>query len=331
MPQKERKVILKVNLNIQNKLAGFLSLFFVCFLFLNCIHSSVSANPVGISGVGLTPAIINLTPAKNQQSISSSIRVSNLTSQVITLKPGVQDFKALNDLGNLSYFSPNYNLPHDLGSRMTFDQNNLTIPANSSVIFNFNIVNLSSLAAGGHYGILDFKLVPNKNSSANLAINQVIGTLVFLDTYSGGTFYLNLVTPVLPYINYSWPSRINAIFINSGNSLDTPSGILGITYSKDQQLYKSLININGSYILPASSRLFSFNLPNHKTPFWPTEYKLSIKYRHQYQTKFSNYTTNFWIINPLFIILVILLIIVLILFSVTISKKFKKRYINNKG
>ena len=329
MLQGEKKVIRKVNLNILNKLSIFLSLFFVCFLFLNCTTSSVFANPVSISGVGLTPAIINLTPVNNQDSISSSIRVSNLTSRIITLKPGVQDFKALNDLGNLSYFSPNYNLPHDLASRITFNSNNLTIPPNSSVLFNFNVDNLGSLASGGHYGIIVFKLLSSKNSVTNLNINQVIGTLVFLDTYSGGTFYLNLINPNLDYINFSWPTRINAIFVNKGNSPSSPTGILEITHSKNQLLYKSLVDINDSYILPNSSRLFSFNPTTQKISFWPTEYKLSIDYRYHNQNKFNNYTTNFWVINPLFIIVVMLLIFGLILLSLFISKKFKRKYIHN--
>lgn len=293
--------------------------------------SRVFANGTKLTGIGLTPSILSLNQNKNQNSITSSIQVTNLTNQNVRLKAEAQDFNTINDLGGINYFNPRASFQHDLGSVITFKNNPISLSPNSSTNFYFTINKLNNLVDGGHYDIIAFKLLPINSPSSKIRINQLVGTEVFLKTYFGTTIHLGLAIPVINYINFYKLNFLNTVLINTGNTQAIPRGIINIFNDKKQLIDHFLLNINSSYILPDSSRLFSFGIPSSINSFWPQEYSLTIKYRDSSQYNYQTYLTTFWTISPWFIVLIILLILSIgVILKLIINRRTKIKYLHKK-
>jgi hypothetical protein len=267
-----------------------------------------ASRTITTSGIELNPAIEQLSVNAGQTTASFPIELHNSTSKSTIIYVSKNDFTALNQTGQVSFYGNNYdpNLnPHGLASNLIPSVTQFSLNANQSLKVNVTVDNINGLAPGGHYGAVTFFVgypPHSKNSRAEVSNNQVLTSIVFLTTAGKGTQALKLNQPLLSSFYFSMPSSMSLVIANSGN-LNEQSGL----------------------VLPASARLFDVNLRSEKHSWFGGTYKFVVAYRPDNATQFQYYQKSFYVVGAAIIWMILLLIILIAVILIWLSKRRPKK------
>lgn len=311
----------------------------VCLIFPDNVSagSSVSTDTLKVE-----PSIVQISLTSGQQTASYTVKLTNLTNNPLFIKYSSRDFGALNQTGNVSFYGKGYSPatnPHGLQQSISFSNNGVVIPPDSSQQITVNIINANKLAAGGHFGAALFSpsSIASANSNSNVSLQSSVASLIFLTTASGGTQSIQLLPLKVGDVRFSMPSINYLVFQNNGNTQTSPYGQITLFNPKGQILATKEINTGSGLILPGDSRLFQLDFHNISLSKFtlPGIYKLKIEYKDSGSSQFSTVTKSFlylnwWVIIPGLVILVLILILLVlvtrIFLKLPIRPKNKLRY-----
>lgn len=272
--------------------------------------ASVAADTPGSSviqnsGITVAPYIQQITLNPSAQSATYNINITNHYSVSVLIHLSVVDFTNLNESGHLRFLTPRQDIvnPYSLKNNIRFQYPEIILGAGMSQVLPVTIYNAGQLAAGGHFAAIQLQIEnTSQNSDNNVVIDQASDSLLFVSSVGEGTQNINLATPVLGHIFTSFPTTVNTVFTDSGNTQSVPSGIVQIFNASHILISQTQINTNSNLVLPYAKRLFTINLNQPTAHLWPGYYTLKVTYGNNAQTKFKTYTETFLYISPQVII-----------------------------
>ncbi len=282
------------------------------------IGKALASNSTTNNGIAVSPAIEQIALKQNQTNVSFNINVTNGTSSPITLQVLTDDFTALNNSGSVAFLSPgsvdnSHGLAHWINPGLT----QIALPANGSKTVPIAITNVTSLAPGGHYGSIIYRVIPDvsKHQGNQFTTNEEVSTLIFLTTYSGGTHAIRLDQPHLGSIALSMPSTVNLVFTNTGNTQIAPRGLVTV-FDGSKEIARGVINVESGLVLPSTDRLYEVALKYEKKVIYPGSYKIKIAYQASENSALLTYNKSFlYISKAVFFasIIVVILLVVLVI------------------
>lgn len=264
-------------------------------------------------GITVSPAIEQIVFDPGQTAATFPAKITNNTGENITVAVSAKDFVASGQNGGIRFLGLSDNDSHSLVSALIFGQPQVAIAAGQAVTIPITVSNTSSLATGGHYAAIVYRVIERGIAGGNTVnATPAVSTLVFVSTTGGGTQQVRLAAPTIGTVQATLPTSLNLVFGNTGNTQTTLRGLVQVYGIDNQLVSQGIINIDSGLILPGSERLFSVNLGTQAQGLrWPGFYYVRVAYRHDGQTDYTVYQRRFLYISVPFVIGCIALIIVL--------------------
>lgn len=295
------------------KLFGIVAGILIAAVFFN--YQPIAADTIPSGGISVSPYLEQISVNPSQTADTYTIELTNHYSSSVLIRLSTQDFKNLNESGQVEFLTSTQdrNNPYSIDRNLQFPYSEIAIGPNQSRVIPVTIANIQQLATGGHYGAIIFKITGVSSPGNNVVINQAVASLLFLSTIGQGTQSLSMTTPLVSSLMTSFPSSINAVFSNGGNTQTVPHGVIQITNSALRNVSQGQINSSSSLILPKTRRLFPIPLENTGQRLWPGYYHLNVYYRYAGQTQYSVYREKFFYISKYLLLCIFCLAIFIVL------------------
>lgn len=304
---------------------------YFCVLFVGLIfsmHSKPASAQTAPSGFLITPFYQNVDIAKDQASVSFSVKIKNNTEGPAVFRLSVLDFGTLNESGGVAFLGASDNLKYSLASWVSLPNDTLVLKPGEEQTVTGTIENKESLSPGGHYGAVFFKIDDNSGSAADkpndsIAFDPSLASLLFVRKTGGEIYGLNLNSTDFTRNILTLPSQIKLRFQNTGNVHVTPRGTVEILDPAGRTVVKSIINTESGLILPETFRIFPSKFMSISSAVMPGRYTMSINYRYDGQDNFTTEKEIFFFL-PLNFVGLVVLAIGLMIAAYVIYKKKKK-------
>jgi len=326
-----------------NKLK-FLTIFFVSSLFLasficfTLINLQAKAEPSG-QALSISPPVLELS-ADPGQSVTASIKLTNISSGDLLIKNQINDFGAKNETGEPNIIfneaeSTSYSLHNWVVAPAPF-----IIKSKQSKTVDFQINVPKDAEPGGHYAVFRFTGQAPELEETGVALSASLGSLVLLkvsgDVKEQATvsdFYSSNDQFQKQWFFENSPINFLERIKNEGNTHINPTGTIEIFDIFNRKVDTLPVNGNLSdpknkprAILPNSVRRFEQTL-NKAWLFGPYTAKLKLAYGDQNKNVLTS-SSVFWVVPYKLILTVLLIAIVLILLIRFLNKRYKQRIID---
>jgi hypothetical protein len=310
---------------------------FLLVLTLSVLTTGHSYAVTSAGGISITPSIQHVTVKPGQNTASYKIELTNYLPFSASITSDIVDFKALNQNGGVDFLSnpdQSQNYVHGLKNNISLSDPQFILAPKQTKDVVVTLSSLSSLAAGGHYASIIFKIQSLNNASGNhVSINQGIASLVFLDTFGQGTQILNITNNPVEGFYTHFPSQLHILIQNNGDTQSVPVGVVQIYDFRHHLVEQGQLNINSGLVLPQSNTLFTVLLHTTANRMWPGKYTLKILYSYANQSGTTLYQAKFVYVNQLILNLFYALIFLIAVYFIVIrrfvlrpkSKKYKTK------
>ncbi|MEI7891194.1 MAG: hypothetical protein WCI36_04490 [bacterium] len=299
-------------------------IFGVVVISKNSLAQDVQDVPKGFS---MSPFFQEVNLAKDQNSSSFALEISNNTPESAVLKLSVVDFGALDETGGVAFLGSAEDLKnkYSLASWVSLEKDAVVLEAGEKQSVKVTIENKDSLSPGGHYAAVMAKMEKDNNGTGSessiVAVDPSFASLVFVRKISGEIFGLNLKSIEKSDSTFSLAKTSHLRFQNTGNVHVTPRGIVKVVDPIGREVSRGIINEESSLVLPETFRVLPVTLKDVAIAFVPGKYTTNVEYRFDGKDDFEVIQQS----SYFFPIKIILIIIVAMLLVMLGWKKFAKR------
>ncbi|HVM76697.1 MAG TPA: hypothetical protein VMU07_00915 [Candidatus Paceibacterota bacterium] len=222
------------------------------------------AQTTGASSITITPPFftVNMSPG---DAWASSIRVVNTNPGTLPIVAVVNGFSPAGDTGQ-GTFTKLSDLANDqdaLANWITVSPSPFNVPSGGAIDVPFSVAVPKDAAPGGHYAAILIGTQPGGSSSGSyVGVSSFISALIFVRV-SGDVKESGAIQEFSTDKNFYQDPNVNFTvrFANNGNVHVRPSGQIEIYNAFGKQVGNILVNQQGNlgYVLPSSTRKFSFN------------------------------------------------------------------------
>jgi len=302
----------------------------ICLLAVLVIGGGVKADAQTPLGITVSPAfqLVSIPQDASQQPVVFTITNDKPTPQKLSLS--VADFNTLNESGGLFFVGTNptaLQKKYGLAKWVSLPETGLTIPAKQTVKIQADILNLSTLAAGGHYGALMIALdTAGGSGGANqVGLHPIASSLLFVTKLQGATYDLNLTNVYFHHDITKLPSGVTLRFFDFGNTHLVPRGVINLTGPGGTLISKGVVNQNSGIILPQTYRQYPVPLSQLLVPKTPGRYKLTVSYRFDGYSGFRTYQVSFIYVPLIDLIIFIAIVLVFIICIFWVYRKIRPK------
>ena len=230
--------------------------------FLSALIPFTAATAATGQGIELSPALSEIS-ARPGQSVTTTIRLRNVTNLPFVITPHADDFVAKGDNGEPMILPDGELAPTYSMSRWVVSPGDILLEPNiyKSVALTINVP--ANAEPGGHYGVIRFSSDQSRGTEkTGVSISASVGSLILLSV-SGK------ITQSLKYISFvagtgtgaskffeNGPISFTQKVKNEGNIHEKIHGQVVILDSKGNKVGGVDINEKGGNILPGSTRTF---------------------------------------------------------------------------
>lgn len=321
-----------------NRLKSILVAIFASLILLNFLHPLNTNAENNGQALSISPPVLELN-ADPGQTVTASIKLTNISSGDLLIKNQINDFGAKNESGEPNIIfneaeSTSYSLHNWVVAPAPF-----IIKSKQSKTVDFQINVPKDAEPGGHYAVFRFTGQAPELEETGVSLSASLGSLVLLKVSGDVKEQANISDFYSANGQYQkqWffeNSPINFVerIKNDGNTHINPTGTIEIYDFLNRKV--DTLRVNGDpsdlknkprAILPNSTRRFEQSL-NNKWLFGPYTAKLKLTYGDQNKNSMSS-SLIFWVIPYKLIALIILLVVILLLAIRFINKRYKKRII----
>lgn len=298
------------------------------------IYALILLMPTGIAvaqgagqGLEISPPLIeiNVDPGKT---VTTNIRVRNITKQELVAKPQVNDFVAQGEEGqpklllNEKASEPS---PYTINGWVS-GLDELTVAPGEAKTETITISVPQGASPGGHYGVVRFTASSPGIDSTGVSLSASVGTLVLINV-SGKVVQNAVISDFYVTKNAKKGSFFQAgpiTFVerlqNRGNSHFKPTGTVRVTNTFGKETGVVSINAKGGNVLPASTRRFEQDFAK-KHLFGRYTAQANIQYAGQNLTQ----SITFWVIPLKATAMVLgLIILAVVILRVYVKQAVKK-------
>jgi hypothetical protein len=305
----------------------FLVLFFSLIIFSSS-RSAVRAqeNPKGFS---LNPFFQEVNLDTEQKEFKFNLEISNQTAAPAVFYLSALDFGALSESGGVAFLGAgsDYEKKYGLASWISLSKDALVVGSGETQVVPVTIENKESLSPGGHYAAIVLKQESDKSDesaeNSRVSLKSSFASLIFARKIGGGIEEMALKEKSFERHIFRLPKTINLRFQNVGNVHLTPRGVVKIIDPLGRDVAKAVINGESSLVLPETFRIFFAPVKKTALAFVPGRYTAEISYRYDGREAFESERENFWLIPPLFLLL--LALIAAAIFHQKIAKIFLQK------
>ncbi len=311
------------------------SFFIIISLAATSLNSPLASALTVTNGITINPSVKDITISPDQSHVSFPLQVTNNTQTEVTLELSLVDFGALDESGGVAFLGKESNLKrkYGLAEWSSLDVSSMTLIPRQSKEINVTLINRPSLALGGHYGAVLFKLAASPGSeSQKIKFNQVFSSLILAKKAGGDKYDLKLNKAKRTNNVYALPEVVKLRFYNGGNVHVAPGGTVSMVDPIGRVVASGVINPEVGRVLPEELRIFPVLLKPTKVAWVPGQYQLVVKYNFDERSHFITYKSSFVFMNGLGIALLVGLCLLVILtvwhrqkIKVAITKKFTKK------
>jgi hypothetical protein len=300
------------------------TLIFSLFLFPSLTHRVLAAQTP--SGITVSPAFqqVSVPAGTAQQPVTFTITNNKKSPQSISLS--VADFNTLNESGGLFFVGTNptqLQQKYGLAKWVSLPQKQLTLSASQTVKINAEILNLPTLAAGGHYGALMISLTGSGSGANEVGLKPIASSLLFATKQPGDTHHLSLSNVYIKHSIFSLPKTVTLRFYNDGNTHVVPRGVVQIVGPNGKLISRGIINQNSGIILPETYRQYKVELSSQTTARLPGSYKLSVDFRFDGIDQFRGYQTSFYYVSLAASVIAAVVILTMLMLGYKLYKSVK--------
>lgn len=289
------------------------SLFAVIFL---CAVLFLPAQAWAVQGIGLSPALKEVSIGKDETSVSFDISVANTTEQRADLKLRVLDFGALDDSGGIAFVGRTAQESATRGLRewMELDEDTLTLNSGESRDVKVTIENRDTLSPGGHYGAVVVSAANPGSGSDSVAVLPAASTLVLLKKTDGENYSLKLDELKANSSLINLPKSATMTFRNEGNTHVVPRGVVELKNPFGKLVARGTINETSSFVLPDSSRRLTVEMMSYSQPWLPGRYRLETTWRYDGTDKAETVVYHKFFIGKMILVVIFMLCTIFVLF-----------------
>lgn len=281
------------------------------------LTAPAKANAQDVKGIGLTPALQELTLQEGQASTDFSISLSNSTDAAIDLRLLVYDFGALDESGGIAFLGRAGRETTKYGLRLwaSLEKDRVYLEPGESESVKITVNNRENLSPGGHYGAIIVSAA-GEGGEESIAVMPAASTLVLLKKIGGEVMRLELDSV---NTNKSWfrmPRETTLRFNNTGNTHLVPRGTVELFGPTGSKLARGVVNPQSGFVLPESYRQIKVSLSGGGQPWLPGRYRLVTTWRYDGTEETTVHEEQYWYIGTLALwaMVVSSLVIVLIMF-----------------
>lgn len=260
-------------------------------------YAANESSTLSVKGISVTPAVQNKVIGPAEKEVVFKINLQNTTEGIRTMRISSADFTALNDTGGVRFLEADPTRATEgngLSSLMIPNVETFQIEPNTSREVSVKVADTSKLAPGGHYAAIIAQVIDA--GTGQVAIEQSISSLVFLETAGQGTKSMNLVNLPDRGIATRLPDEINTVFKATGNTQVVPRGLITISQG-GSEVMRGIINPDSSLILPNSTRLLQTKIGGNRQPWATGMYTLKIEYQYDGSLGSTVYEQKFLYVN----------------------------------
>lgn len=307
--------------------------FWVLFFLLCAVFFLSQKNALaqeGSAGFSLNPFFQEIELSKDQDNASFSIEVKNSNNFAVIFRLSVLDFGTLDESGGVAFLGEQDDFKYRLASWVSLQNDTLVLEPGEVQSVKGKIENKESLSPGGHYGAIYFKIEDNQTNSElsqekQVAFNPSFASLLFVRKQGGEIFKLGLKNVETTKSIFVFPDVQKLRFQNSGNVHLVPRGLIEIRDPFGKLVYKGIINLQSSIILPETFKIFPVQLEKIEPAFFPGKYTTSIKYRFDGKEDFETSEKTFIYVSWKFL----LCIGILLTFAMILGMKLGRKNLKN--
>lgn len=297
------------------------------YLLVLLTPTGIAAAQSAGQGLEISPPLIeiNVDPGKT---VTTSIRIRNITKQEVVAKPQVNDFVAQGEEGqpklllNEKASEPS---PYSINGWVSA-LDDLTIAPGEAKTESLTISVPQGASPGGHYGVVRFTAAAPGIDSTGVSLSASVGTLVLINV-SGKVVQNAVISDFYITKNAKKGSFFQAgpiTFVerlqNRGNTHFKPTGTVRVTNTFGKETGVVSINTKGGNVLPSSTRRFEQDFAK-KHLFGRYTAQANIQYAGQNLTQ----SITFWVIPLKGTAIVLgLIIIAFVLLRMYVKQAVKK-------
>lgn len=249
-------------------------------------------------GLEISPPLIELKtdPGKT---VTSTIRVRNVTQDTLVIKSQINDFVANGEDGKPKLLlDTDEESPYSIKSWIV-SVPTITLKKGEQKPIKVTLRVPDNASPGGHFGVIRFTGTPPELEDTGVSLSASVGTLMLVNV-SGNTTENAEVTELSTAQNGKkrslfeyGPITIIERINNTGNVFFKPSGSVRVSNMFGREVKTYPLNENGGNVLPGSTRRFEQELSN-KLLFGRYSVQADIVYGEN--NSILTESTSFWVI-----------------------------------
>lgn len=268
-------------------------------------------------GIGLSPAVQEVTIAEGEPETNFGVWLSNTSDQPVVLRLSTLDFGALDESGGVAFIGRTGQETTAYGLRqwMRLDREQVSLAPGQSEEVKITVTNDSSLRPGGHYGAVIVSTGEADRAGDNVSVVPAASMLVLLNKTGGEKLQLNLDDIKANSSPINVPKTAQLRFYNAGNTHLVPRGTIELKNPFGSVVSRGIINEQSGFVLPESTRIFDVTLASYGQSWFPGRYKLVTTWRYD-GTDNTNTTIEYhWFVGSVVLYGLITTCSLLVLFS----------------
>lgn len=279
-----------------------------------------------LDGLTVSPAFqqVTIQSGADQTPIDFKITNNRPTAQALTFS--VSDFNTLNESGGLFFVGTNptaLQKKYGLARWVSLTTDKLVLQPKQTYDLKASILNLPSLAPGGHYGALMISLADGQPSpKQQVGLQPIASSLLFVTKPQGATHQLSLSDVYFSHSLISLPRKVTLRFQNTGNTHVVPRGEVTLKAPDGKPVSKGVINPDSNIILPQTYRRYQVDLQRLAGSGSHGRYSLRVDFRFDGIDGFRSYQSSFWYLEPAILWFIALIVLAAVALA---AVRFKKK------
>ena len=229
------------------------------------------------AGFTVSPAYFTAQVGSKQSKTSIAVSVRNDFDVPINIELSLNGLDIRNNA-----LIPSTQTESGFEGVVTFDSSTTSIPAHSSKNINIDIHDTPSLAPGGHFISLLLKQVGDNASvgASQLSLKSAVSVAVYIIKEDGAVRSLNATDFKLRHSLFSFPNRVDTTFLNEGNVVVVPRGIVRIAPAgSSDSTVQAVLNAGSIPIYPKSTVTVRTRIFPGQSTYLPTNFNAVLTYR----------------------------------------------------
>lgn len=279
-------------------------------LFLVPLKVAAASAPLS-TGITVAPAFITAQVGSKQNQTSATIGIRNNFEVPVTVSATLNGFDVRNNA-----LVPTILAETNLGGVVSLSPVDIVVPPGVSKNITVIVHDTPNLSPGGHYLsiLLTETAITGPVGTSQLSLRPAVSATLYIIKEDGAIRNIAVTKLSLKHSLFSLPSAADITYLNKGNVLLVPRGVIQIRHGIDSPVVaQGTANQQSAPLYPGANVTLQSKLQKLSNSHWPGRYNASFEYRYDGQQSSQQLRQAFWYIPKLFVVVTIIIIVLIVL------------------